>query len=110
MSERLYESLLGKWRDFLDAELRMLSELVTVDDVDDEYDELVREFQKKYHYSEKTINMAFYDQWYDTFKDEYYKKLEEEGVKIIHAFPQEGDWDYGKKFRFDFKYGWVEVK
>jgi len=111
MSDALYDSLVEKWQDFLDQtdELKNLAELIAEDDADDTYDELVREFCKKHGYSEKTMNMAFYDRWWDTFADMYYQKLEDEGVKIIHDNPQEGDWDYGKKFHFDLKYGWVEI-
>jgi len=110
MSQALYDSLVKKWESFLDEsdELRFLTDLMQEDDVDELYDTLVKGFQKKYRYSEKTTEMAFHDAWCDTFKDMFYQRLEKAGVKIIHSNPMEGDWDYGKKFGFG-KYGWEEA-
>jgi len=72
------------------------------------YDDLVAQFQKEEDYSDKTIEMAFYDDWFDTFADKFYLELERRGTNIIHANPIEGDWDYGKKFRFNPKGYWEE--
>jgi len=115
MSQRLYNSLVEKWKNFLWVETSSMGRipagsLMTEEEVDDLYNDLVRDFCKKYRYSERTKELAFYSKWYDTFKDEFYQTLEKEGVKIIHENPMEGDWDYGKKFRFNPKGYWEEVK
>jgi len=110
MSEALYDSLVEKWHDFVDGELRMLSDLMPEEEVDELYDNLVHDFCKRYNYSEKTRNFVFYDRWYDTFADIFYQKLEDEGVKIIHEQSIESDWDYGKQFRFNVVKGhWEEL-
>jgi len=113
MSEALYYKLLERWREFLCEETNPMGRipsgsLMPEEEVNDLYDELVKDFCQKYGYSERTKNLAFYGAWYDTFKDEFYKTLEEEDVKIIHENPMEGDWDYGKKFRFNPKGYWEE--
>ena len=102
MSMALYDSLLEKWIDFLnDNEDLYCYSLMPEEWVEEQYDFLVTNFCKKYNYKEKTENMAFYDLWWDTFVDEYYQKLEDEGLKIIHENPVKDDWDYGKKFEVD---------
>lgn len=101
--------MLRKWNDLLGEELTSFLEFMPEEDVDDQYEELVDKFCRKYDYSERIKNLAFYDRWWDTFADEYYKVLEEGGTKIIHDTPMEGDWDYGKKFEFKKGY-WEEVK
>lgn len=114
MSEKLYESMLGRWKDFLDDEFWPCSSEMTEDTADDEYDNAVDDFCKKYRYSNRTKEFAFYDRWWDTFKDEYYQKLETLGVVILHNAPQSSEKGSGKAaprppeeaedFRGDYEY------
>jgi hypothetical protein len=108
LSLALYESLREKWNDFLDEFFVPFSPLLSEDEVDDEYDDLVYDFCEEHGYKERTKDFAFYGRWYDTFADEYYGRLEKAGVKIFHENPEEADWDYGKKFRMGDK-GWEEI-
>jgi hypothetical protein len=78
--------MLQKWKDFLeDNDMLILDENMPEDDSDEQYDLLVRLFCTKYGYTEKTKEIAFYDKWYDTFADEYFKKFEEAGIEIKHG-------------------------
>jgi len=109
MSQVLYDSLLEKWRDFLSSRMYIAyADLMPEYEVNDSYDDLVHDFCKEHGYSNRTKEMAFYKKWWDTFKDEFYQKLDEEGVEIIHEKPMKGDWDFGKKFEF-VKGEWKEV-
>jgi len=49
------------------------------DHLADMYDTLAHEFCEEHGYSDKTEEFAFHGRWYDTFVDEYYKKLEDKG-------------------------------
>lgn len=85
MSDALYNSLQRKWRDYLDEEFSPFSPEITSDEATEHYDELAHDFCKKHGYSEKTEEMAFHKSWYDTFADEFYLRLEREGIKIVHS-------------------------
>jgi len=108
MSFALYDSLVEKWRDFLNQQTGACASLMLGEDVDDSYYDLVDDFCEEHNYSEKTKNFAFHGRWWVTFADEYYQRLEDKGVKIIHNNPTEHDWDYGKKFKFE-NFGWTEL-
>lgn len=94
MSQVLYNSLLERWRDFLTSKQYIAFGLEPEIVIQNLYDDLVDEFCKEHGYSERTEELAFFGRWWDTFKDEFYKKLDKEGVKIIHEYPMAGDWDY----------------
>jgi len=83
MSEALYNSLQLKWSEYLEDEFYPIAYWYTPEEVTEEYDHLVVSFCEKHDYSEKTKEFAFHGQWYDTFADMYYQKLEGEGVVII---------------------------
>jgi len=89
MSETLYNSLLRKWIEFLDEEFSPFAPEVTSDEATEHYDDLSHDFCKEYGYSEKTEEMAFHKLWYDTFADEFYQRLDKEGIKIIHSSASE---------------------
>jgi len=110
MSQALYDSLLEKWQDFLSGKMYIAyTDFMPEIEVQDTYDDMAEDFCEEYKYSEKTKKLAFFGQWWDTFKDEFYQKLDKEGVKIIHENPMKGDWDFGKKFEF-IKGQWKEVE
>ena len=83
MSEALYNSLQEKWREYLDTDFYPSAASYTPDEATEEYDDTSHEFCRKHGYSERTEEFAFHGQWWDTFADMYYKKLEEEGIVII---------------------------
>lgn len=110
MSQALYDSLLEKWQNFLSGKMYIAYEnLMRESDVNTLYEDLVDEFCEKHSYSERTKEMAFHGKWWDTFKDEFYKKFDEEGCRIIHETPMKGDWDFAKKFNL-VNGRWEEVK
>jgi len=90
MSQVLYDSLGEKWRNFLSENFFPCGGELSKDDADEEYDWLVYDFCMQYGYSEKTKNFVFYDRWYDTFADDFYKELERKGATIIHNQREEG--------------------
>lgn len=79
MSGALYDSLVEKWRDYLENHLWILDDTMQNEDVDDEYHELVSNFCKEHGYSERTENY-FFNRWYDTFADMYFQELEKASV------------------------------
>lgn len=83
MSEALYNSLQRKWSEYLEEEFYPSATEYTSDEAQREYDSLVIAFCREHDYSEKTREFAFHGQWYDTFVDMYYQKLESEGIVII---------------------------
>lgn len=109
MSQALYDALLEKWQDFLSGKMYIAyAQLMHEYGVNDLYDDLVDEFCKEYGYAERTKEMAFYGVWWDTFKDEFYQKLDKESVRIIHENPIKDDWDFGKNFEM-VKGEWKEA-
>lgn len=75
-SDRLYESLREKWYDFLNNRWELPDPDISIEDADDLYDNLVDEFCEEHNYSAPLKEMAFMDIWWDTFKDDFFKKLE----------------------------------
>jgi len=82
MSESLYNSLQEKWRDYLDQEYFPSGFVFTSYEATEEYDDISHDFCKKHGYSQKTEEFAFHNQWWDTFADIFYVKLEKEGITI----------------------------
>jgi len=107
LSLALYEKLVDLWREYIYNNLHIFSSLMSEEEVEEEYEDLVNGFCEKHNYSERTKNY-FFDRWYDTFADMYFQELEKAIVKIIHDNPQKGDWDFGKKFEFTNKGYWQE--
>ena len=85
MSEALYNKLVERWVDFLDDD-EYFSYPADPESLMDNYDDLASRFCEKYRYSEKTEEFAFHGQWYDTFADEYFKRLEKHG---FDNFPED---------------------
>lgn len=83
-SDKLYNSMEEKWLEFLEDNLYYPGDNLSEGDASEMYDGLAEDFGKEYDYNEETIEMAFHKRWYDTFVDDFYKKLEEEGIEIIH--------------------------
>lgn len=83
MSDALYNSMQLKWSEYLEEEFYPSAASYTPEEATEEYDHLVVGFCEKHNYSEKTREFAFHGQWYDTFVDMYYQKLEDEGIAII---------------------------
>ena len=96
MDEKTYNKLKDEWIDFLHGNLFPYSEEISEDDVEELYDDTVYQFKKQHDYKEKTIEHAFYEECYDTFKDEFYCRLEELSVTINHEEVGASD-KYGNK-------------
>ena len=82
MSAVLYYSLVQKWRHFLERRCWATELRLPTEDADDYYDELVDDFCDEHGYSDRTKYFAFYDRWWDTFKDDFYQELENQGVEF----------------------------
>jgi len=83
MSDALYNKMLEKWIEYLEEETGIyLSEIKDRDSAIELYDTLAHDFCEDYGYKEKTEELAFHGQWYDTFADEFYKLLEREGIDL----------------------------
>ena len=78
MSEALYEKMRERWIDFLNVNM-CLAEPENEEHLMDMYDDLAHEFCEEHGYSQKTEEFAFHGRWYDTFVDEYCKKLKDKG-------------------------------
>ena len=90
MSEVLYNKMLEKWIEYLEEETGIcLSGITDRDSAMDLYDDLAHDFCEDYGYKEKTEELAFHGQWYDTFADGFYKLLEREGIVLP---TQKGDY------------------
>ena len=55
MSSVLYDSLVEKWRGFLNQHFSVWSSLISDEETEDKYDELVDKFCDEYEYSKITI-------------------------------------------------------
>jgi len=83
MSEKLYNSMLEKWITFLEDNWYYVGDAVDSDEASDMYVGLKEDFEALYKYKEEIIEMAFHEKWYDTFANEFYAKLEKEGIEIL---------------------------
>jgi len=91
MSEAVYNSMQRKWNEYLDEEFYPQDATYTPDEASEEYDQLAHSFCKENDYSEKTEEFAFHGQWYDTFADMYYLKLEKHGAEILRTSNKTGE-------------------
>lgn len=69
-SQRLYDSLREKWENFLNRKEYNICDY-------EDYADFVDDFCEEEGYGEGLKEMAFFDLWWDTFADEFFKKVEE---------------------------------
>jgi len=69
-TQKLYDSLIEKWEAFLNRKEYNITDY-------EDYHDFVEDFCDEEGYGEGLKEMAFFDMWWDTFADTFFKKVDE---------------------------------